>query len=323
MPMYFKDDNGYEQVKFNSTNKYHSVYKQVAEYFYKNQIQESTERSKIQREQGINKMSYDVAIHHKNFIKTNNNPENLQVMTEYEHWIYHSKLLKEKWKDPLFRLEQSKRATEHIKKLNKNPTEEEVYQYYEINHKIKKIEYIILEETPVYDLKIKEWENFVVEAGVVLHNCPDMKFRLQYFNTRNKINSTPPQMIPSNITNPHDRLGPGCKHVMMVLSNTSWIMRVASVIKNYITYMERNRENQYAKIIYPAIYGKEYEKPVQVGMFDNKDELETEKQTLDTTNRYARTRTQFDKDNPYRIRPTNRQSQGLVSIEDEIEEKEA
>ena len=153
-------------------------------------------------------------------------------------------------------------------------------------------------------------------------SCPDMKFRLQYFNTKNKINSTPPQMIPSNITNPHDRLGPGCKHVMMVLSNTSWIMRVASVIKNYITYMERNRENQYAKIIYPAIYGKEYEKPVQVGMFDNKDELETEKQTLDATNRYARTRTQFQKDNPYRIRPTNRQSQGQVSIEDEIEEKE-
>ena len=46
---------------------------------------------------------------------------------------------------------------------------------------ITKIEQITLEKPiPVYDIKVKDWENFVVGQGVVLHNCPDFKYRFDF-----------------------------------------------------------------------------------------------------------------------------------------------
>ncbi len=110
------------------------------------------------------------------------------------------------------------------------------------------------------------------------------------------------QLIPSDITNPKDELGAGCKHLMLVLSNTSWLIKVASVIRNYIQYMERYKKNLYTKIIYPAIYGKKYEEPVQTSMFDDEDSLESDKETINASNRLAREKSRFKKDNPFRIR---------------------
>ena len=81
---------------------------------------------------------------------------------------------------------------------------------------------------------------------------------------------------------------------MLVLSNTVWLLKVASVINNYIKYMERYRQNDYAKIIYPAIYGKEYTQPVQLSIDDSKDETLTDDETfIDTTNEYGRTSGRF------------------------------
>ena len=61
--------------------------------------------------------------------------------------------------------------------------------------------------------------------------------------------------------------------------------------------MEKNQKRLYAQYIYPAIYGKKYEEPVQLDVFD--DELETGEETIDKSNTYARTKTQFQKGNPY------------------------
>ena len=121
-------------------------------------------------------------------------------------------------------------------------------------------------------------------------SCPDWK----------DINSGEPELRPSNITNPDDDLGDGCKHVLLVLSNTAWIIKVARVIKNYITYMENNQKRLYADFIYPAIYGKKYEEPVQMDLF-NDDELETDTDTLDRSNKYAQGRTRFKPNNEYRF----------------------
>lgn len=101
--------------------------------------------------------------------------------------------------------------------------------------------------------------------------CPDFYYRFGYWATKNNIISGDVQLIPSDETNPNDDLGPACKHVLLVLSNTSWLIKVASVINNYIKYMERNRRTQYDAIIFPAIYGKKTN--VQTSFIDSEDEV--------------------------------------------------
>ena len=59
-------------------------------------------------------------------------------------------------------------------------------------------------------------------------SCPDFKYRFKYWATKNDILSgNDSEDRPSNETNPEDKLGSGCKHIMLVLSNTSWIIKVA------------------------------------------------------------------------------------------------
>ncbi len=132
-------------------------------------------------------------------------------------------------------------------------------------------------------------------------NCPDFQYRYSYFATRNQITSIDPENRPSDITNPDDSLGSGCKHVLLVLSNNSWLRKVASVIHNYILYMEKHYFSMYTKFIYPAVYGKEYEEPVQQNMFDT-DTLDSDSDLLDKSNEYGRTRTQFKKGNTQGVR---------------------
>lgn len=128
---------------------------------------------------------------------------------------------------------------------------------------------------------------------VYIHcSCPDFKYRFGYWATMNDINSGEPELIPSDETNPNDDLGPACKHSMLVLSNTSWIIKVASVINNYIKYMEQHYENMFANIIYPAIYHKKYEKPTQTSLFD-KDDLDTDTEIIDKSNEEGRVRGRF------------------------------
>ena len=517
MPLYFSTTSkGYDTVKLNSSGKYHSIYKLVAENLFKEQIEAAKERDAKCAENYPHKMKYPVAIHHKDFNKHNNHPENLQVMTGYEHWKYHASLsfsnrplevqenirkssrenailrnsnptpamkasraafveagrkrnydedrklqqseimratmkdyyshltpeeeeelhfkrsrgVKEAWARGDFNTEKfhsaarmrgnslhdpeieklalegiqnywnnispeekftrgiigkrnlekaiSKVRGSHISEshrekireaklsrsdeevaltarkcnetkvrkvledliLNHEDLTEENYdryrkngypritkvfdsvddavKYFKLNHKVVSVEYVELPETPVYDIKIKEWSNFLVDAGVVLHNCPDWRFRLSYWATMGDINSGELENRPSDITNPDNKLGPGCKHVMLVLANSAWLIKVASVVHNYIKYFEKNRQKQYADIIYPAIYGRKYEEPVQLSV-DDRDDLESDKSLIDTSNALGATSGRFKKGNPYRYQPKrNEVERGQISIEDEI-----
>lgn len=181
---------------------------------------------------------------------------------------------------------------------------------------------------PVYDLSVEKYNNFVVDAGVVLHNC----YRFGYWTTRNKIDTfsldgrrlrnpklgvVDPQTIPSDITNPNDTLGSACKHVLLVLSNNSWIMKVASVINNYIKYMERHYQKTYAEIIYPAIYQKSYEEPVQLTIFDkNRRYAKTGKDTLDKANVHD------DRDEKGRFTQGNKSGQKFTPKPQDVEDEE-
>ena len=187
------------------------------------------------------------------------------------------------------------------------------------NHKIVSVEHIMLENSvPVYDLQIEEYENFLLDAGVIVHNCPDFKYRFDYWATVKGFNSGAPQTIPARITNPTNNKGPGCKHIMLVLSNTQWLIKVSSVLNNYIKYMETNRKNDYAQYIYPALYGEPYKEPVQLSIDDSDTgELDTTTTTIDTANEYGRTSGRFKQGNPYRFqRNTNRPTRGQMTLYD-------
>lgn len=82
MPLYFgTTKNGYETVKSNSkvTTEFHSTYKQVANALLQKEIEVAKERSGEE----------SIVIHHKDFNKSNNNPENLLPMGMQEHYRYH------------------------------------------------------------------------------------------------------------------------------------------------------------------------------------------------------------------------------------------
>ena len=143
------------------------------------------------------------------------------------------------------------------------------------------------------------------QDDVYIHcSCPDHKYRFAYWSTKNDYNSGEPQYSNGKwIRNPDDSLGSACKHVLLVLGNTSWIIKVGSVINNYISYMQKYYPKLYADIIYPAVYGKKYTEPVQLPLEDE-DELITlsDTDTIDTANKYGRTKGQFKKGNKQGIR---------------------
>lgn len=134
-------------------------------------------------------------------------------------------------------------------------------------------------------------------------DCPDFKYRQAYWLSKANAIAGDPEVRPSVETNPDDSLGRGCKHVLLCLSNNTWLIKVASVITNYINYMEKHYPKLYADVIYPAIYEKKYEEPVQLDLdtLDSED-LDSEEETIDTSNKWARTKNQFQKGNTEGIR---------------------
>lgn len=127
MPLYTKSSvgnaksslNGYTMFQDNKTMKYKYTHQQVAF----DVLGFSYGRSKGERK----------VVHHVDFDKGNNAPENLQIMGWDEHREYHNKVgsgnLKKLWEDPKFREEAKKRASAlgkvtgkvNIVKYNKSP----------------------------------------------------------------------------------------------------------------------------------------------------------------------------------------------------------
>ena len=157
---------------------------------------------------------------------------------------------------------------------------------------------------------------------VYIHcSCPDWKYRYNYYATKNQISSGAPENRPSNITNPNDTLGSACKHVLLVLSNASWIIKVGATIYNYINYMQKHYQKLYADIIYPAIYNKEYEEPVQLSIDDVEptDELDSTSDTIDKSNKFAVDNSKFQKGNTQGIRfASSSEDEEQLDLDDEL-----
>jgi len=150
-------------------------------------------------------------------------------------------------------------------------------------------------------------------------SCPDNQYRFAYWQSKNQIISGDPETRPSDITNPDDTLGSACKHILLVLSNTSWLLKVASTILNYVKYMEKHYNRLYQKIIYPAIYGKPYEEQ-QLDIFGDDELMDTSTDTIDISNKYAIDKNKFQKGNPYRFtKQDNAEEDGKQLTIDDVE----
>lgn len=98
------------------------------------------------------------------------------------------------------------------------------------NHKVIGVELITYDNPiDVYDIEVKDYHNFYVDAGVMLHNC----YRFAYMATQFEYKYGKPENRPSNITNP-DGYGAMCKHLIAILSNKSWVSQVASTLQQWI-----------------------------------------------------------------------------------------
>lgn len=143
-------------------------------------------------------------------------------------------------------------------------------------------------------------ESFNDENVYIRCSCPDFQFRFSFWLSVHDIIIGQRETRPADITNPHDTKGAGCKHILLCLSNNSWITKVGSVIYNYINYMKKHQERLYADVMYPAIYGSTFVGDVQLDI-DTSNDLVHDKTALDTANKWAKTRTQFRKGNEYRF----------------------
>lgn len=168
--------------------------------------------------------------------------------------------------------------------------------------------------------------------------CPDWKYRQAYWATRGGYNSGQPQ--PSNgmaIANPNDTKGGGCKHVNLVLSNLDWMMKIASVINNYIKWTRDNMARNYADYIFPKVYGMPYKKAVQLSLLDKEDkfgdailpsDIDTINQAIERGMIGKDDQGKFVKGNEYRFQKTTKHQpednpdQIKLDLDNEEEDKE-
>ena len=74
-------------------------------------------------------------------------------------------------------------------------------------------------------------------------------------------------------------------------------MKIASVINNYIHYMEEHYQRLYADVIFPRLFNMPYQRAVQLNLFDTgSNELDSKEDEIKLSNRYGRTRGQFRSD---------------------------
>ena len=136
-------------------------------------------------------------------------------------------------------------------------------------------------------------------------SCPDFQYRFAYYLSKdNIIAGNEKENRPSDITNPNNTLGRGCKHIMLVIGNTSWIIKLGSVVTNYYNYMEKHYKKLWADVIYPAVWDKKYEEPIQLDIdsIDDLDQLDTSTDMVDKSNIYARDKNKFKKGNTMGVR---------------------
>ena len=139
--------------------------------------------------------------------------------------------------------------------------------------------------------KIFNSQNIYVKCS-----CPDYKYRFAHWNIINNVSVDDTSKDPGpgkGIANPNDDKGRGCKHVLLVLANGDWLMKVASVINNYIHYAEEKLRQPFLKLIFPKLYGVTIDEAPDKDLVPEEFELKTTTDIIDAINDYGRNRGKY------------------------------
>lgn len=126
--------------------------------------------------------------------------------------------------------------------------------------------------------------------------CPDYTYNFSHWNIINNVSVDDTASDPGpgkNIRNPDDDKGRGCKHVLLCLANLDWLMKVASVINNYIHYAEEHLQKPFLKIIFPKLYGIPADEIVEQDLVDDEKYLDSSTGLIDAINEYGRNRGKY------------------------------
>jgi hypothetical protein len=128
--------------------------------------------------------------------------------------------------------------------------------------------------------------------------CPDFKYRFAHHLIVNNMSVDDTSKDPGpgkGIANPNDDMGRGCKHVLVCLSNGSWMMKVASVISNYCHYLSEKKPEAFLKLVFPKLYGVPADEAAENNIVADNEDLETGKDLIDVVNDWARNRGKIQK----------------------------
>ena len=128
--------------------------------------------------------------------------------------------------------------------------------------------------------------------------CPDFKYRFAHHLIVANVSVDDSSQDPGpgkGIANPNDDKGRGCKHVLCVLANGSWMMKVASVINNYCHYLSEKKPDAFLKLVFPKLYGVPADEADQNGIVEDNEDLESGKDLIDVVNEWAKSRGKFKK----------------------------
>lgn len=99
---------------------------------------------------------------------------------------------------------------------------------------VTSINHIILNKpVNVYDLTVDKYNNFYVDAGVILHNC----YRFAYHATQADCKWGVPQNRAPTVRNVRNNKGYCCKHILAILYGKRWVQSAA---KAWLSYMKAN-----------------------------------------------------------------------------------
>jgi hypothetical protein len=129
-------------------------------------------------------------------------------------------------------------------------------------------------------------------------SCPDYKYRFSHWNIVKNVSVDDSSKDPGpgkGIANPNDDKGRGCKHILLVLSNGDWMMKVASVINNYSHFLSEKKPEAFLKLVFPKLYGVPADEAEQNGLVEDNEDLETGKDLIDVINDWAKNRGKFKK----------------------------
>lgn len=139
---------------------------------------------------------------------------------------------------------------------------------------------------------------FNVADVYVKCTCPDFKYRFAHWNIVKNVSVDDSASDPGpgkGIANPKDDKGRGCKHILLVLANGDWMMKVASVINNYCHFLSEKKPEAFLKLVFPKLYGVPADEAADHGLVADPEDLETGKDLIDVVNDWAKNRGKFKK----------------------------